>query len=167
VDKNWNLRKENMAMSAIETTSSKVKPKGKSKMKGCLIALMVVLVVLAVGVGIGWSFLSKEHREAASLPLNAVDFDRLNDGAYHGVYAGGMYHWRANECLVTVENGRVTAIELVSSPDPKAESAYTDTLYARVIQAQSLQVDTISGATLTSKAYLQGVENALLQAQQK
>jgi uncharacterized protein with FMN-binding domain len=38
-------------------------------------------------------------------------------------------------------------------------------LYERVIQSQSLQVDTISGATLTSKAYLQCVENALLQAQ--
>jgi uncharacterized protein with FMN-binding domain len=38
-------------------------------------------------------------------------------------------------------------------------------LYDRVVQAQSLQVDTISGATLTSKAWLQAVENALLQAQ--
>jgi uncharacterized protein with FMN-binding domain len=28
-----------------------------------------------------------------------------------------------------------------------------------------LQVDTISGATLTSKAYLQCIENALIQAQ--
>jgi uncharacterized protein with FMN-binding domain len=38
-------------------------------------------------------------------------------------------------------------------------------LYSRVIAQQSLQVDTISGATLTSKAYLQAVENALVQAQ--
>ncbi len=35
----------------------------------------------------------------------------------------------------------------------------------RVIESQSLQVDTISGATLSSKAYLQAVENALLTAQ--
>jgi uncharacterized protein with FMN-binding domain len=38
-------------------------------------------------------------------------------------------------------------------------------LYDRVIQAQSLQVDTLSGATLTSKAWLQAVENALIPAQ--
>jgi uncharacterized protein with FMN-binding domain len=38
-------------------------------------------------------------------------------------------------------------------------------LYDRVIAAQSLQVDTISGATLTSKGWLQCVENALVQAQ--
>jgi uncharacterized protein with FMN-binding domain len=36
-----------------------------------------------------------------------------------------------------------------------------------VIDAQSLQVDTISGATLTSKAYLKAVENALLKAQRE
>jgi major membrane immunogen (membrane-anchored lipoprotein) len=31
----------------------------------------------------------------------------------------------------------------------------------RVIREQSLQVDTISGATLTSKAFLKAIENAL------
>jgi uncharacterized protein with FMN-binding domain len=49
--------------------------------------------------------------------------------------------------------------------DPAAKNTDHETLYDRVIQAQSLQVDTISGATLTSKAYLQAVENALIQAQ--
>ena len=141
------------------------KEKRKSKGKGCLIALMIILVILAVGGGIGWSFVSKEHREAASLPLNAVDYDKLNDGTYHGAYAGGMYRWRRNECIVTVTDGKVTAIQLVGSKDPGAENTNAEMLYDRVIEAQSLQVDTISGATLTSKAYLQAVENALVQAQ--
>ena len=98
--------------------------------------------------------------------MNAVDFDKLkNDGIYHGLYEGGMYGWRANECDVTVTNGRVAAIQLAGSQDPGGSFDYR-MLYDRVIAAQSLQVDTISGATLTSKAYLQCVENALLQAQQ-
>ncbi len=141
------------------------KEKRKSKGKGCLIALMIVLVILLAGGGIGWSFLSKEHREASSLPLNAVDFAKLNDGSYHGVYEGGMYRWRRNECDVTVAGGRVTAIQLVGSQDPGAENTTVEVLYERVIKAQSLQVDTISSATLTSKAYLQCVENALVQGQ--
>jgi len=133
-------------------------------MNGWVIALVVVAVLGAAG-GVGWSRLSKEHREAASLPLDAVDFDELNDGTYHGVYEGGMYKWRANECSVTVTNGKVTDIQLAGSKDPGAENTDYEMLYDRVIQAQSLQVDTISGATLTSKAYLQAVENALIQAQ--
>jgi uncharacterized protein with FMN-binding domain len=129
----------------------------------------IIALTLAAGLGIagtiGWSKLSKEHREARSLPLNGVDFTRLVDGTYRGAYAGGMYKWRPNECQVTVSSGKVAGIELISSPDPKAKTAYTNTLYERVIQAQSLQVDTISMATLTSKAYLQAVENALVPAQ--
>lgn len=133
-------------------------------MNGWLIALIVV-IVLGIGVGIGWSFLAKEHREAGGLPLNAVDFGRLNDGIYHGVYEGGMYKWRVNECDVMVTNGKVTDIKRTASKDPGGENTDYNMLYDRVIEAQSLQVDTISGATLTSKAYLQAVENALIRAQ--
>jgi len=147
------------------TAKENVKQKGKGIVKGCVIVLMIILAVLAAGGGIGWSLLSKEHREAASLPLNAVDFDMLNDGIYHGVYEGGMYKWRRNECDVTVTDGKVTGIQLVSTIDPAAENTDHEMLYERVIKAQSLQVDTISGATLTSKAYLQCIENALVQAQ--
>jgi uncharacterized protein with FMN-binding domain len=123
------------------------------------------VAVLGVAGGIGWSNVSKEHREARNLPLNAVDFSKLNDGAYHGAYEGGTYKWRANECQVTVSSGRVTDIQLVGSSDPGSKNTQHEALYDRVIEAQSLQVDTISGATLTSKAYLQAVENALIQAQ--
>jgi uncharacterized protein with FMN-binding domain len=133
-------------------------------MNGWVIALVVVAALATAG-GVGWSSLSREHKEARSLPLNAVDFSKLNDGTYQGAYEGGMYKWRANECQVTVSSGRVTDIQLVGSKDPGGENTDYEMLYDRVIGAQSLQVDTISGATLTSKAYLQCVENALIQAQ--
>ena len=133
----------------------------------CLWIALVVVAVLAAAGGFGWSRLMKEHKEARSLPLNAVDFSRLNDGTYHGAYAGGMYKWRANECDVTVTNGRVTNIQLVGSKDPGSKNTQHKELYDRVIKAQSLQVDTITSATLTSKAWLQAVENALIPAQRE
>jgi uncharacterized protein with FMN-binding domain len=133
-------------------------------MIGWIIAGTIV-AGLGVAGGIGWSKLSKEHREAGSLPLDAVDFRKLNDGTYRGIHEGGMYKWRANECQVTVSSGQVTDIQLIGSSDPGGKNTQHEALYDRVIEAQSLQVDTISGATLTSKAYLQAVENALIQAQ--
>ena len=133
-------------------------------MIGWIIALVVVACLATAG-GVGWSRLMKEHQEARSLPLNAVDFSRLTDGTYHGAYEGGMYKWRANECDVTVTDGKVADIQLVGSKDPGTKNTQHEVLYERVVQAQSLQVDTISSATLTSKAWLQAVENALLQAQ--
>lgn len=133
-------------------------------MIGWIIAIVIV-IGLAVAGWIGWSNLQKEHQEARSLPLNRVDFSKLKDGAYHGSYEGGMYKWRANECDVTVKNGKVSDIQLKGSADPGAKNTQHKELFERVIKAQSLQVDTITQATLTSKAYLQAVENALLQAQ--
>ena len=131
----------------------------------CLWIALVVVAVSAAAGGFGWSRLMKEHREARSLPLNGVDFSKLKDGTYHGAYAGGMYKWRANECDVTVKDGKVTDIQLVGSKDPGGKNAQHEELYDRVIKAQSLQVDTITSATLTSKAWLQAVENALIPAQ--
>ncbi len=142
-----------------------VKPKKRSWLKGCLIGLMVVMVLIVVGGGIGWMFLSKEHEEARNLPLNAVNFDQLSDGRYHGIYAGGMYGWRYNECNVTVTGSKVAAIQLAKTDDPGAENTDVKMLYERVITTQSLHVDTISGSTLTSKGYPQCVENALIGAQ--
>jgi len=144
----------------------KMKRKGKGKMLGWIIAL-IIIAILGVGGAIGWSFLSKEHNEAKNLPLNGVDFSKLNDGTYTGEYEGGMYKWRANKVQVIVTSGKVRNIKLLSSSDPGCKNTDQTLLYDRVIEAQSLQVDTISGATLTSKAYLKAVENALMNAQKK
>lgn len=141
-----------------------MKRKGKSKMFGWIIG--IVLVGLGVGGAIGWSKLSKEHLEAKNLPLNAIDFGKLRDGTYTGSYEGGMYKWRESEVEVTVSSGRVTKIKLVKNKENQT-SEYTDKLFNRVIEAQTLQVDVISGSTLTSKAYLQSIENALIQSQSK
>jgi uncharacterized protein with FMN-binding domain len=141
------------------------KKKGVRKMTGWIIFLVVV-AVLGTGAAIGWSMLTKEHNEAKNLPLNAVDFGKLKDGTYIGEYGGGMYKWRVNSARVTVSSGKISDIELLNSSDPGAKNTKQDELYDRVIKEQSLQVDTISGATLTSKAYLQAVENALKQAQE-
>jgi uncharacterized protein with FMN-binding domain len=140
-----------------------MKKKGKRKMIGWIIVL-IILIGLAIPGSIGWSKLMKEHTEARNLPLNAVDFGSLVDGVYVGEYAGGMYKWRANKVKVTVVSGKVVKIEPLEGVTDQGNGS-TQMLYDRVINSQSLQVDTISGATLTSKGYLQAVENALVQAQ--
>ena len=136
--------------------------KGKRKMTGLIIGF-IVLLVLGVGGGIGWSYVAKEHKEARNLPLDGVNFSQLVDGVYVGEYEGGMYKWRKNTVRVTVSGGAVTKIEpLEGVVDPKEGD--TKMLYERVINSQSLQVDTISGATLTTNGYLKAIEIALVQA---
>jgi len=128
-------------------------------MIGWIIALVIIIPV-GIGAAIGVPKLSREHQEAKNLLLNRVDFTRLKDGTYIGKYEGGMYGWRENEAQVTVESGKVTKVEFLQSKENQ-KPEFINALINRVIEAQSLQVDAISGATLTSKAYLQGIENAL------
>lgn len=134
--------------------------KGKRKM---LIA-GIVLVVVVGGLGGALLFTAGERREAKNLPIKVVNFKRLHDGTYVGKYEGGMYKWRANKVQVTVSSSKVTDIKVLEQAEKKP-AEFTDELFGRVIQSQSLQVDTISGATLTSNAFLKGIENALDEAQ--
>jgi uncharacterized protein with FMN-binding domain len=68
-----------------------------------------------------------------------------------------------------VSNGRITDVQPIQMPQDRAESAYISQvagpmLHDEVIQAQSAQIDIISGATYTSQSYAQSVESALQQA---
>ncbi len=148
-----------------------MKKKGKIRM---WMVVLVTLGVIVVGSGGALLFTEKERREARDLPIAVVDFKKLHDGTYAGEYEGGMYKWRATEVQVTVSAGRVTDIELLKGAFDKngqpaqlnAKGQSINDLFNMVIDAQSLQVDTISGATLTSKAHLKAVENALEQAKE-
>lgn len=135
--------------------------KRKGKMKMWIIA---VVALLAASVGGGILFTAGERREGRNLPIRAVDFHSLKDGTYVGEYEGGKYKWRANQVRVIVSSGKVTDIQLLMHKENRSPD-FTGKLYGRVIESQSLQVDTISGATITSKAYLKSVENALNEAQ--
>lgn len=138
-----------------------MKRKGKI---GMVIAILAILVV--AGLGGAFIFTSGERREGRDLPIAAIDFKSLNDGTYIGEYEGGRFKMRTNEVQVTVSSGKVTDITILKHKENQSPE-FTGKLYDRVIKAQSLQVDTISGATITSKAYLKSVEDALLKAQKK
>ena len=68
-----------------------------------------------------------------------------------------------------ISNGRITDVQPLQMPQDRAQSAYISQvagpmLHDEVIQAQSAQIDIISGATYTSESYAQSVESALQQA---
>lgn len=138
-----------------------MKKKGKIKM-----VILGIVVLLAVGLGGAMLFTAGERQEGKNLPIDNVDFKKLNDGTYIGEYEGGKYKWRANKVKVTVESNKVTDIEIIEDK-VKNTTEITDKLFQTVIKSQSLKVDTVSGATITSKAYLKSLENALKKAKDK
>lgn len=70
---------------------------------------------------------------------------------------------------VVISNGRITDVQAVQLPTDRAESAYISQqvgpwLRTEALQAQSANIDIISGATYTSQSYAQSLESALQQA---
>lgn len=81
-----------------------------------------------------------------------------------GVYTGEAVGYRPGLVVeVTVKNGRIADIQVVSHNE-KGQRFYGPpiaTIPPAIIESQSTQVDTVSGATYTSKGIMDAVENAL------
>jgi uncharacterized protein with FMN-binding domain len=89
------------------------------------------------------------------------------DGAYAGASVDAYYgivQVRAN-----IQHGRLASVEVLQYPaDRRTSRRINDEalpiLESEAISAQSARVDIVSGATLTSKAYLRSLNSALGQA---
>ena len=86
----------------------------------------------------------------------------LIDGRYEGEGQGFGGPIRV---AVTVEGGQITAVDVLSHD--KEDNAYYETalkILPSILAAQSTDVDTISGATFSSRGILAAVDAALVEA---
>ncbi len=88
-----------------------------------------------------------------------------------GTYTGAAYdaYWGQVRVSVTIQSGRLIAIDVPEYPKHRNTSRSINRqalplLQQEVISAQSTKVNLISGATLTSKAYLSSLKSALKKA---
>lgn len=133
--------------------------------------LMIILGTAVLGIMAVFLADAPQRRELSALTMEDIDFGAPRDGTYIGEYAGTKGSARNAAVEVTVSGGKITEITpLEGALDQDGNLAeLTDgmtigDLFKRVTDAESLQVDVISGATLTSKAHLKALENALKQA---
>ena len=69
--------------------------------------------------------------------------------------------------LVTVENGTISEIEITSADgEDKAYLSMAEDIIPKIIEAQSADVDTVSGAMFSSTGIRDAVSEALKQAEQ-
>jgi len=91
--------------------------------------------------------------------------------ALNGTFTGADFPNRFGDVQVriVITNGHITDVQAVQLPTDRAESAYISQqagpwLRTEALQAQSANIDIISGATYTSQSYQQSLESALQQA---
>jgi uncharacterized protein with FMN-binding domain len=147
--------------------------KGKGKIK-VWIVILIVVAVIAVGLGGGILLSAPGRREVQDLTIDDVDFGSLRDGSYVGEYTGTKDHFRDTQVEVTISGGKISDIKILKgaldkdgNPSELTGGRSIGDLFDAVVKSQTLHVDVISGATLTSKTHLKALENALEQAEVK
>jgi uncharacterized protein with FMN-binding domain len=93
------------------------------------------------------------------------------NGSYTGQKTGSAVQipFGTVQVQVTFQAGKITDVQAIQMPSDQRHSAEISAavapmLHDEVLQAQSAQVNTISGATYTSQGYLQSLQSALDQA---
>lgn len=84
----------------------------------------------------------------------------LKDGIYDGAATNGPVKVKAK---VTIQNQRIAHISLMEHRNWRGKPA-NDTIPERIIGAQSTRVDAVSGATASSHAIMNAVEDAVQKA---
>jgi uncharacterized protein with FMN-binding domain len=91
-----------------------------------------------------------------AIVINNPDVRQIADGTYRGESKVGPVRVTLD---VTIKDGAYQSIHLIRHFNGRGKSA--EAVIPAVINAQSLEVDCVSGATGSSKAILKAVENAL------
>jgi uncharacterized protein with FMN-binding domain len=120
------------------------------------ILISIILIFILVFAG-GIFYLTRGLYEGTNIKVNGINISNLNDGVYNGKYNDGRW---SNQLNVTVKNHKITEIK-IENDVTFVKPSVSDELFNKVIKAQNTTVDAVSEATVTSKAYLKSIENAL------
>lgn len=124
----------------------------KKSKKVLLITSIVVLLLFIAGKIIMGNMVRNVQNIFVSMP----DLSDIRDGDYIGEYSITPVHVKVE---VSVSDHQITNIAILQHDNglgSKAESIVND-----VVKKQSLDVDAVSGATVSSKCILKAVENAI------
>ena len=110
-------------------------------------------------------------RPGAGNPTTTPGPTRAPSGKTSGTYAGQVVQTEFGpvQVQVTIKDGRMTDVTALQLPSDHRRSAeisqyVAPMLRSEALQAQSAQIDLVSGATYTSMAYAQSLQSALDQA---
>ena len=130
---------------------------------GKLNSKRTILGVICVGVLIGAIFggkylisVQKYKKIVKEIKISSVDLSKISNGTYIGSCDALVV---AATVSVTVKDHKIINITILKHKTERGKPA--EVIPEKVVKAQSLQVDTITGATNSSKIILKSIENAL------
>lgn len=128
----------------------------KKKYKVIILIIIIIGILGALAFGIIAAVDRSAKATASTISIQTTDATGVPDGEYEGSYEAESVKVSVR---VTVADEKIMDITILKHENVlggKAESIIND-----VIKEQSLKVDVISGATISSKTILKAIENAL------
>ena len=119
-----------------------------------VLGIIIVLIFIIFCAGF---YLTRGLETGEKLVINPISISEQPDGVYEGSYSGGRW---SNRVAVTIEAGKITEITILKSVLIE-KPEITSKLIASVLAKQDIALDGVTGATVTSKAYLKAIEGAL------
>jgi uncharacterized protein with FMN-binding domain len=129
------------------------------------IIIVIVSLIFIILFFFGFRYLNqtgKYKKLVSEIIIVDVDLTNIKDGIYKGSFNADMV---AADVSITIKENKFTDINIDKHKNERGQKA--EIIIDNVISAQSLEVDTISGATNSSKVILKAIENALNQADVK
>ena len=115
-----------------------------------------VVIIVLVGILSSYHILQRYTESLNTITIEDIDITGVPDGVYRG--RSSVYLLDA-EVSVRVEEGMITRIAIESPGRRKPMGA--DDIIKRILNSQSLAVDTVTGATGTSLVVLDAVQQAI------
>jgi len=125
------------------------------KKRVLLIVLLIIAGIAVAAMGV-MAYTERNLEKLTNTTIEDIDLATLEDGEYFGSFSTFPV---SAEVRVTVNDQRITGIELLEHNH--GQGAPAEVIPGRVVEAQSLEVDAVSGATYSSKVILKAIENAL------
>lgn len=132
-------------------------------MKKTLIGVVCFIVLVVIIFGVKYLISVKNYQKSVKeLKIVSIDFSKVSDGEYTGSYD---VDYISAKVIVTIKDHKIENINLLEHKNGRGKTA--EVIPDMVVKSQSTQVDTVSGATNSSKVILKAIENALVSGIQK
>ncbi len=112
-------------------------------------AVLIIVITMVIAV------LINLPKPLAASDSN-INLEAIADGTYQGECDNGLVFAKVD---VTVEDHVIVNVHVLEHRNGKGQSA--EAIVSSVLDRQSIEVDTISGATASSQTILKAIENAL------
>ena len=118
-----------------------------------VVGIMVVCSVLAINY---LKRINNYKEKVNNIVIDEVNLDNKKDGKYIGEFDADVISAKVE---VEIKNKKISNINIVEHKNERGTPA--EVIPQKVVDAQSLKVDVVSGATNSSKVILKAIENAL------